>query len=165
VGHKLAYVKPFSEGLRLAKRLPENAPEKLKQLLKDADDSVNKYYPRVLRTTRRCIAIACRQPLREMAQFFLGMARALEKGSLDARGGLVGATTATDFYCIVICIGPRLTNEVRSLAHMHRLCVRWFGQRAGDLKTTEKRCQRIGLSFGRPGRPKKPDRNRKRIHS
>jgi hypothetical protein len=155
VGHKLAYVKPFAEGLKLGKRLPEKTPERFRRLLADAEQAVNEYYPHVLRTVRRCIAIACRQPLREMAQFFTGMARALEKGSLDARGGLLGASTATDFYWILICIGPRLTNEVRSVAHMHQLCVRWFGQRAGDLKTTEKRCQRIGLSFGRPGRPKK----------
>lgn len=147
VGHKLAYVKPFAEGLTLKKKLPEKTPERLRKLLSDAERSVNEYYPRVLRTVQRCTALACRQPLRESAQFFTGMARALEKGSLDARGGLVGATTATDFYWILICIGPRLTNEVRSLAHMHQVCVRLFGQRAGDLKTTEKRCERIGLSF------------------
>jgi hypothetical protein len=149
VGHKLAYVKPFAEGLTLAKRLPEKTPERLREVLAEAERSVNEYYPRVLRTVERCIALACSQPLREAAQFFSGMARALEKGSLDARGGLAGATTATDFYWILICIGPRLTNEVRSLAHMHQLCVRWFGQRAGDLKTTEKRCERIGLSFSK----------------
>ena len=95
---------------------------------------------------------------KDVREFLSGMTRALEKGSLDSRGGLIGATTATEFYWFLLLIGPRLQYEVRSLRHMHQVCRRIFGQRAGDLKTTEKRCQRIGLAFGKPGRPKKMER-------
>jgi hypothetical protein len=149
VGHKLAYVKPFIQGFRLSKQFPAKTPRAVVEQFQEAEKYLKEYYPLVLRTTRRCIAIALRQPLRDAADFVSGLARALEKGSLDTRGSLIGATTATEFYWVLLWIGPRLQYEVRSLNHMHQLCRRWFGQRAGDLKTTEKRCQRIGLKFGK----------------
>lgn len=149
VGHKLAYVKPFMQGLRISKQFPAKTPRTVVERFEETEEQLKEYYPLVLRTTRRCVAIALRQPLKDVAEFMGGMARALEKGSLDARGSLIGATTATEFYWALLWIGPRLQYEVKSLNHMHQLCRRWFGQRAGDLKTTEKRCERIKLSFGK----------------
>jgi hypothetical protein len=149
LGHKIAYVKPFVEGLQISKRFNSNVGSEIVEQFRDAERQLLDYHPIVLRTARRCLAIALRQPLKDAKGFISGLSRALEKGSLDARGSLIGATTATEFYWVLLWIGPRLQYEVRSLAHMHQLCRRWFGQRAGDLKTTEKRCQRIGLAFGK----------------
>jgi hypothetical protein len=153
LGHKIAYVKPFAEGLRIAKRFPPTTPADIVNAFREAEETLLAYHPVVLRTARRCIVIALRQPLRDAKEFMLGLSRALEKGSMDAHGSLIGATTATEFYWVLLCIGPRLLHEVRSVAHLHQLCRRWFGHRAGDLKTTEKRCERIKLRFGKPGRP------------
>ncbi len=147
LGHKIAYVKPFVEGLRLSKLYKSKIPAEVVDGLKDLETEMLKYHPVVLKTTRRCIAIAMQQPLKDAREFLSGMTKAMEKGSLDSRGNLVGATTATEFYWLLLLVGPRLQYEVRSLAHMHQVCRRLFGQRAGDLKTTEKRCQRISLTF------------------
>jgi hypothetical protein len=149
LGHKIAYVKPFVEGLRVSRLYNSKTPREVIEGLEEVEKEVRNYHPVVMRTTRRCLAIVLQQPLRDVRDFLSGMTRALEKGSLDARGGLIGATTATEFYWVLLLIGPRLQYEVRSLAHMHQVCRRLFGQRAGDLKTTEKRCQRIGLAFGK----------------
>jgi hypothetical protein len=151
IGHKIAYVKPFVQGLRISKNFPAATPKKLVKEAVGLERDLKKYYPRVLRTARRCIGIALEQSLTDSAEFMFGLARALQKGSLDSRGGFVGATTATEFYVMLLCVGPRLQYAVKSLNHLHQVCVRLFGRRAGDLKTTEKRCQRIGLSFGRRG--------------
>ncbi len=155
LGHKIAYVKPFAEGLRISRQFKSKLPLEIEEGIRKAEREMLDYYPIVLRASRRCIAIALRQRLNDAKEFLAGLSKALEKGSLDSHGSLIGATTATEFYWVLLLIGPRLRYEVASLAHMHQLCRRWFGQRAGDLKTTEKRCQRVGLTFGKPGRPKK----------
>ena len=152
LGHKVAYVKPFVEGLRIAKCFNAKTPREVVETFDQAEREMKQYHPVVLRTTRRCLAIALQQSLSNARDFISGMSKALEKGSLDTHGSLVGATTATEFYWVLLLVGPRLQVEVRSLAHLHQLCRRWFGQRAGDLKTTEKRCERIGLKFGKYAR-------------
>jgi hypothetical protein len=149
LGHKIAYVKPFVEGLRLSSLYKSKIPPEFLEGLEEMEKEMLEYHPVVLRTARRCLGIAMRQPLKDVREFLSGLTRALEKGSLDSRGGLMGATTATEFYWFLLLVGPRLQYEVRSLNHMHQVCRRLFGQRAGDLKTTEKRCQRIKLSFGK----------------
>jgi len=158
LGHKIAYVKPFVEGLRVSKVYKsKKIPAEVVEELEEKEKEMLEYHPIVLRTARRCLAIAMRQPLKDVREFLSGMTRALQKGSLDSRGGLVGATTATEFYWFLLLIGPRLQYEVRSLAHMHQVCRRVFGQRAGDLKTTEKGWERIKLSFGKKALSSKAD--------
>jgi hypothetical protein len=96
---------------------------------------------------RRCLAIACDAPQKESAEFFEGFAAALKKGSLTSTARLVGATDASEFYFVVISLGPLLKQQFKSMGQFHDFCVQVWGQRAGDRKTTEKRCSRIGLSF------------------
>jgi hypothetical protein len=140
--------------LKISKQFNSKTPAEVAQQLEEAEEHLKEYHPVVLRAARRCMTIALRQPLKDAKEFIGGLWKALEKGSIDARGSLIGATTATEFYWVLLWIGPRLQYQVRSMNHLHQLCRNWFGARAGDLKTTEKRCQRIDLHFRNRGRPR-----------
>ena len=51
----------------------------------------------------------------------------------------------------------RIIARLNSVPHLHQVLVKVFDRRAGDLKRTEKMCQRIELSYRKPGRPKKSE--------
>jgi hypothetical protein len=147
VGHKLAYVKPFAEGLHLTKGVTAKIPAELKAYFDECTALLKEYYPLVRRTVRRCLAIACEAPRVESGIFFEAFGKALQTGSLSEGAHVIGATDATEFYWMLISAGPTLTQHVKSLRDLHECCVRLWGPRAGDIKTTEMRCRRIGLRF------------------
>jgi hypothetical protein len=147
VGHKLAYVKPFREGFKFPRPVGKNVSQTVGIAMSEMEEGMRAYYPAVRRAVRRCLAIACEAPGEDCAQFFDGFSRALTKGSITARGRLAGATDATEFYILVVYLGPLLKQGLRSMGEFHDFCVALWGPRAGDRKTTEKRCQRIRLSF------------------
>jgi len=147
VGHKFSYAKSFQEGLQLASVCSGKMPDKLKEALDDCTVGLREYFPLVRRAVRRCFAIMCDASQEDCAEFSAGFGAALKKGSLTPTARLVGGTDATEFYFYVVMLGPALKQRFKSMKQFHEFCVGLWGQRAGDRKTTEKRCSRIGLSF------------------
>jgi hypothetical protein len=148
LGHKVAAVKPFSEGLKLLQKSTTGIPEKLLHEFGEMEGYLGAdYYRAVMRTMRRCIAIASQQPFEEMKQFFAGFEKAIAKGTITPQGQLAGATLATQFHCVLLMWGPSMKEKIKSMGELHAAFVRIWGPLAGDKKNTEKRCQRIGLSF------------------
>jgi hypothetical protein len=159
LGHKVAAMKAFAGGVTV---IPGPLPTPIAQgplatAFEEMRDSFKKtesefrgdYGNRVMRTMRRCVAIASQQPMEEMRQFFAGFNKALAFGTITREGKLAGATTATEFYWFLLLLGPELKKLVKSMAQLHELSRLFFKDRAGDIKTTEKRCKRIRLSFAR----------------
>ena len=159
LGHIVAGVKVFAGGLTVfqgaaAQIMAQGSEYKdineMFTSFKEMESKLGgKHYKRVMRTMRRCVAIASQQPIEEMREFFAGLNKALAFGTITREGKLSGATTATEFYWILLLVGTHLKEFIKSMAQLHSACVLLWGQRAGDIKTTEKRCKRIGLSFAR----------------
>lgn len=159
LGHKVAAVKAVGEGVKLLQGPAANVVvqgpgakelDELRAVIKEAESALGGEYRNcVMRTMRRCVAIASQQSMEEMRQFFVGMNKALAVGTFTREGTVAGATTVTEFYLFLLTIGSQLKEHVKSMAQLHQVCRSLWGQRAGDIKTTEKRCKRIGLSFAR----------------
>ena len=106
---------------------------------------------------QKCFKIVMQQDLRDQRMFFDGFNAALKKGTITKNGELVGIGSATLIYFALAMTGDkRLRENIGSVHELHRRLVKMFGSNAiGDLKRVEKMCQRIGLHFRKPGRPKK----------
>jgi len=159
LGHKVAAMKAFAGGVTVLQGAVSNAVvqgpgakemDEFRDSIREAESAFRGEYGNwVMRTMRRCIAIASQQPMEEMRQFFAGFTKALAVGTITREGKLAGATSATEFYWFLLLLGPELKKLVKSMGQLHELSRLFFKDRAGDIKTTEKRCKRIGLSFAR----------------
>ena len=113
---------------------------------------VEKFYPAYKGALSRAILLASKQPLQEQAEFFKSYAQ-----MVGMRPDMRADTTTRIYYLMVVNWREfeRLRESGKySTRQLHEWLCRIFGSHlVGDLKKTEKMCQRKGLSFRRPGRP------------
>jgi hypothetical protein len=102
--------------------------------------------------------LAEKQTLKELQQFSRGYSLAIQKGTIDDTGHPIGASLSWEICSIMFShlqFVPRLKNT--------RELFEWLQSQIGKArlkdsnghKRVEKYCERIKLSFGPPGRPKK----------
>ena len=148
-----------TESAMKALRLSENflaAMPELEQALAELRTEIPEYRSKTMSAVRRCLKIAMDQEVSECREFFLGFAKALETGSLTKYGTLVGMTSATTIYFLIVIFGEELKRMLHNVNQFHALLTLYFGHNlAGDLARTQKLCNRIELHFGKPGRPRK----------
>ena len=112
------------------------------------------WYPALRRLAKRALCSVVDQSYDDMTAFLLAYSEAFSRKP-DRKGlGNVG-NSATGIYLFMLWHWRRI-HAMRSVHELHQCLRRVLGsQQVGDLKRIEKLCQRIGLSYRKPGRPKK----------
>jgi hypothetical protein len=128
-------------------------PEQLKVGEEFLSKLCDQWYPALRKLAKRALSSCVDQPYEDMKEFLLAYASAFEQkpsGSVSNIGH-----SAFQIYNFML-FNWRMVDRLNSVHHLHEVLVKIFGPyRVGDLKRTEKICQRIGLSYRKAGRPKK----------
>lgn len=110
------------------------------------------YFDGLRRFTKRALAMSVDQEYHVMRDFLRGFSLGFREMPLGHRG--TGDRRDTDTYLLLLFVRPWL-KVCPSVTELHQLIVRIQGSiAAGDKSRTEKICQRLGLRFGKRGRPK-----------
>jgi hypothetical protein len=106
------------------------------------------------RLAKRALCSCVDQAYEDMTDFLLGYADAFSRKPKTFNVGNLGNPTF-EIYLFML-VYWRVIERLDSARQFHEFLVKVFGaNRIGDQKRIEKICQRIGLSFRKPGRPKK----------
>jgi hypothetical protein len=112
------------------------------------------WYPALRRLAKRSLASCVDQPYDDMKEFLLAYASAFAQKPIGGGFGNIG-NSAFEIYNFML-VYWRIIERLNSVRHLHEVLVKVFGPyRVGELKRTEKICQRIDLHYRKAGRPKK----------
>ncbi len=129
-------------------------PEQIKQGEEFLIMLVDGWYPALRRLAKRALCSCIDQPYDVMKDFLLAYADAFAQKPTGRGLGSFGSS-AIEIYHFML-FHWRIVERLNSVHHLHEVLVKVFGPyRTGDLKRTEKICQRIGLHYRKPGRPPK----------
>lgn len=119
------------------------------------------YFDGLRRFTKRALAMSVDQEYQVMRDFLKGFALGFSEMPFGHRG--TGDRRDTDTYLLLLFVRPWL-KVCPSVTELHHLIVRVQGSTAaGDKSRTEKICQRLGLRFGKRGRPKGKRKSEKKV--
>lgn len=111
------------------------------------------WYCALRRLAKRALATCVDQSYEVMRDFLAAYADGFAKKPTSHTYGSFG-NSSFEVYVFMLWHW-QLVAKLNSVRELHDLLVKNLGsQRAGDLKRTEKICQRICLHFRKPGRPK-----------
>ena len=117
-------------------------------------DSQVKWYNAMRRLAKLALCSCVDQTYEDMTDFLLGFADGFSRKPKSFQPGNLGNPTF-EIYLFMLMFW-RMIEQMDSVRQLHEILVKMFGaNRVGDQKRIEKICQRIGLSFRKPGRPKK----------
>jgi hypothetical protein len=121
-------------------------------LMFDGDDAdCEEMLKGFLRSIRKMFIHA---PISEASEFFEGLADGFK--GLDMRGGLYGKGNLSTPIMVTLMFWWPQVEKMQSVSQLHRWLQVMDGKaQVGELKRVEKICERIGLTFRKPGRPKK----------
>lgn len=121
-------------------------------LMFDGDDTdCEKMLKDFLRSIRKMYVHA---PIHEAADFFEGLADGFK--GYDMRGGIYGRGNLSTPIMVTLMIWWPKVETMQSVSQLYRWLQVMDGKaQVGELKRVEKICERIGLTFRKPGRPKK----------
>lgn len=113
---------------------------------------------------RRVRRVIDRQPYDVQIAFHNGYHRALEKRMYQAHNPIFFETKATRLYCVLLFLAPWM-HQVKSVAMLHEILSKFKGALwiSVDPKRLQKLCQRIGLTFRKPGCPCKAEQIKQAI--
>jgi hypothetical protein len=131
-----------------SKLTPENVKAGSEFLAKLTDE----FYPALRRLAKRALASCVDQAYDDMKEFLLAYAAAFAQKPIGRTGNF--GNSAFEIYNFMLLYW-QIIERLKSVHHLHEVLVKAFGYRAGDLKRTEKICQRISLTYRKPGRPPK----------
>jgi hypothetical protein len=160
LGHECAYavcmVEWFSEQVTAAEA-KETGTEKDEEQIRQGiamTDSFIKWYSALRRLAKRALCSSVDQTFEDMSDFLLAYSNAFARKPKRLKPGDIGSTNFEIYIFLIVYW--RSIEQLKSVSELHQLLRKVLGeQRTGDLKRIEKICQRIGLHFRKPGRPKK----------
>jgi len=116
----------------------------------------NEWYTALRHLAGRVLKSVVYQSYEDMSAFLLAYSNAFNrKPKVTAGLGDFGNTTFAIYHFMLI--NWRVVDRLDSVSSLHELLRKHIGEyRTGDLKRVEKICQRIGLHYRKPGRPKRP---------
>ena len=157
IGHGFAYVTWMMEYLKAeTKRLMDpktKIPELTPEQTRIAENFI-KLTTALHRLAKRGLRSALEQPFDDANEFLLGFSQAFSRKPRTNNASDIGTSATQIYFYMFICW--RVVESMQSVHQLHHWLVKSFGPyRIGDLKRVEKVCQRIGLRYRKPGRPKK----------
>ncbi len=159
-GHECAYavwmMEWFMEQSVIAKGNKTATPQEEEQIRQGMAvlDASDKWYSALRRLAKHALCLSVDQTFQDMTDFLLAYSSAFARKPKTFRAGEIGSTNF-EIYIFFIMYW-RVIEQLKSVSDLHQLLRKVFGEhRTGDLKRIEKICQRIGLHFRKPGRPKK----------
>lgn len=110
------------------------------------------WYPAMRRFAKRALCSCVDQSYEDMVDFLQGYADGFARKPKTSDIRQLGSSV---FEILLFLIwNAKAVDRLNSIAHLHQVLVKSLGPyRVGDLKRTEKICQRIGLQYRKPGRP------------
>jgi hypothetical protein len=172
VGHKLGYWQTIGGGYKPSSTIPQALPvadgdkselveakialTNSKTALAELEASFDVMFKKVRNAVNRCIKIVLQQEQSDVREFFAGFSNALSTGSMTKKGVLIGMNNTTLVCYLILILGVETKTIFKSANHFHKCLTLIFGHNvAGTLERTQKLCQRLELSFAKPGRPRK----------
>jgi hypothetical protein len=129
-------------------------PEQIEKGADIINKLVVEWYGDLRRLAKRALASCVDQQYENMREFLLAFATAFARKPCGGGVGGMGSS-ALEIYNFML-FHWRIVERLNSVHHLHEVLVKVFGPyRTGELKRTEKICQRIGLTYRKPGRPLK----------
>lgn len=114
----------------------------------------DEWYMALRRLAKRALASCVDQSYPDMRDFLSAYSTAFARKPSNFKYDSFG-NSAFEVYILMLSHWP-MVEGLNSVHQLHEVLAIVLGsQRAGQLKRTEKICQRIGLSYRKPGRPKK----------
>lgn len=152
INHQIESDVPMNEASSSEKPLPEITEDQLEKGL-NVLGSLGDWYLALRRLAKRALCSCVDQTYDNMTDFLLGYADAFSRKPKTFQASNMGNSTF-EIYVFMLMYW-RLIEVMNSVRQLHETLVTVMGTRIGDQKRIEKICQRIGLTFRRPGRPKK----------
>lgn len=160
IGHQCAIAVWLMEWLAEELEKPQTVddskltPEQIKKGEEFFIKLTEQWYPALRRLAKRALCSCVDQPYDDMKEFLLAYAGAFAQKPTGSGLNSLGSS-AFEIYNFML-VYWRIIDRLNSVHHLHEVLVKVFGPyRTGDLKRTEKICQRIGLHYRKPGRPRK----------
>lgn len=117
---------------------------------------IEEWYPRMRRLAKLALCSSVDQSYQDMTDFLNGYSASFARKPQSFRAGDLGNTTF-EIY-VILLLSWRAVTHLKSVHQLHAVLVSAMGNhRVGELKRVEKICQRIGLHYRKPGRPKKSE--------
>jgi len=137
----------------LEAQISTNEPDLKIEKMPDKD-RVDKWYLAMCGLAKKGLRSSVDQSYEDMSEFLMAFSNAFARKPKTFKVGEMGNTTFEIYlFLLIFWEFVELLNSVREL---HQMLVQVIGpHRVGDLKRVEKICQRIGLHYRKPGRPKK----------
>jgi hypothetical protein len=114
---------------------------------------LDKWFLATYRLAQRALRSSFDQSYAVMYEFLAGFSNGIARKPGTLNFAETGNTTF-EIYVFFMSYW-RIVERFKSVHELHQVLVKILGRRAGDLKRIEKICQRIGLHYRKPGRPKK----------
>lgn len=160
LGHQCAMAVWMMDWLQSddAKKLCANSPENFTDQTDDSESNLLlSWYQGMRRLAKKALCSSVDQYYEEMSEFLIGFADGFRRKPHTFKAGDLG-NTAFEIHFFMRMFWKAVA-RLNSISQLHQVLVKMFGaQRVGDLKRVEKICQRIGLTFREPGRPKREKR-------
>ncbi len=160
IGHQCAISVWFMEWLIQELKKPhfldktKVTPDQLQKAEEMCNKMANDWYPALRRFAKRALCSCVDQPYEDTKEFLLSYASAFAQKPCGPRASNMG-NSAFEIHCFML-IHWQFVERLNSAHDLHQVLVKVFGPyRTGNLKRTEKICQRIDLHYRKPGRPPK----------
>lgn len=129
-------------------------PEQLERAELFLQHILEEWFPALRRLAKRALCSSVDQTYENMSAFLLGYSEAFSRKPRQLGMGDIGNSAFPIHFFMLI--HWQFANSLKSVHELHQHLVRILGpHRVGDLKRVEKICQRVGLHYRKPGRPKK----------
>jgi hypothetical protein len=132
------------------KQVTEEAKQKAEEV---GSSIIKKWYPGMRRLAKIALCSTVDQAYEDMTDFLLAFSKGFAAKPRTLSIGNMGNPTF-EIYVFMLMYW-RMVGALKSVRELHDILARVFGaHRIGELKRIEKICQRMGLHYRKPGRPR-----------
>jgi hypothetical protein len=112
------------------------------------------WYNQLVKLVKRSFCLAVDNDYQSMADYLRGFSEGFGRKPLGLHASNLGNTTFEVY--LLLLLTWRWVANLKSVRELHEYIGKVLGpHRTGDLKRVQKICERVGLSYRPPGRPKK----------
>ena len=154
VAYRLSYISRLCESNPQIEKLLKEMPPEVREHLEKNGEYFLKAIPDFYEASMAAVSLALIQEPVEFIPFFEAFSKAFLRAPADiGASNFLRTSTHVQYFMLREW---RLVATFHSVRELHDwLCRNFETHLVGDQKRIEKMCERIGLHFGQPGRPRK----------